>query len=403
MPKKIPIMVVLSIFAFGCTGDGERVVRDLTENEHKLVAGSNVFGFGLMKEVVAQSDGGNVFISPLSVSCALGMTYNGARGSTEEGMRLALEYGDLTTGEINQSYRDLIDLLTGLDPKVSMEIANSVWVREGFEVLQAFIDLNQTYFDAVVENLDFDDPSAADTMNAWVADKTHDKIDSIVEPPIDPLTVMFLINAIYFKGTWTYRFDPADTQPDTFHGPAGDETVQLMHLQGDLPCYATETFLAVDLPYGDEMFSMTVILPKSGVDIDALVAELDSDSWADWLAGFAVREADVFLPRFELEFGSSLNDVLSALGMGAAFSAGADFTGINPAGELYISNVKHKTYVKVDEEGTEAAAVTSVEVSNLSISNSFTLRADRPFLFIIHDAHSKALLFMGKMVDPPSE
>ena len=401
MTKKILMAMVLGFFAYGCTAES---ARELTGNEQKLVTASNDFGLSLMKEVVAQSDGGNVFISPLSVSFALGMTYNGARGTTEEGMRLALEYGALTTEEINESYRDLIELLCGLDSQVTMEIANSIWVREGFEVLQTFIELTQAYFDAVVEILDFADPSAADTMNAWVAAKTHDKILAIVEAPIDPNTVMFLINAIYFKGNWTYQFDPEDTQPAPFHAPAGDTTVQLMYVHGDLPCYETGRFLAVDLPYGAEKFSMTIFLPKPEVDLDTLVAELDSQNWANWQAAFAVREAEVFLPRFELEYESSLDDVLTALGMGAAFAGDADFTGINPDGGLFISEVKHKTYVRVNEEGTEAAAVTSVEMGRrIGMPTVFMLRADRPFLFVIHDSHSKALLFMGKMVEPPSE
>ncbi len=400
MTKKIFIVVVLAFFAV-CCADSE--VRELSDNEQKLVTASNVFGFDLMKEVVAQSDGGNVFISPLSISFALGMTYNGARGSTEEGMRLALAYGELTTEEINQGYRDLIDLLCNMDSRVTMEIANSIWILEGFEVLQAFIELNQTFFDALVQVLNFADPSAADTMNAWVAEKTNDKIDAIVQAPIDPNTVMFLINAIYFKGTWTYQFDPEDTQPAPFTTPTGEKTVQLMSLHGDLPCYETGAFKAANLPYGAGKFSMTVILPKPGMEVDAVVADLGTVNWASWLAGFTEQEAEVFLPRFELEYESSLNDVLAALGMDEAFSGDADFTGINPEGGLFISEVKHKTYVKVNEEGTEAAAVTSVEVGRLSMPQVFTLRVDRPFLFIIHDAHSKALLFMGKIVDPPSD
>ena len=167
MKNLMRLFLVFAVVFAACSGDndGPRIVRDLTEVEQKLVQSANLFGFNLMQEVVAQSNGGNVFISPLSVSFALGMTYNGARTTTEEGMRAALEYGDLTVGEINQGYRDLIDLLTGLDPKVKMEIANSIWIREGFDVLQAFIDVNQAFFDAVVEALNFSNPGAASFGN----------------------------------------------------------------------------------------------------------------------------------------------------------------------------------------------------------------------------------------------
>jgi serpin B len=284
-----------------------------------------------------------------------------------------------------------------------MEIANSIWIREGFEALQAFLDVNKTFFDAVVEVLDFSDPGAADIINAWVKEKTHQKIEEIVEKPIDAMTVMFLINAIYFKGTWTYEFDPDETAAEVFHAPGGDQTVQMMSMNVTVPYMQTEDFQAVNLPYGDELFSMVILLPKPGKDIDALVAALSDEDWANWLGAFAEQEGDIYLPRFELEYETSLNEVLMALGMEVAFTGAADFTGIHPAGGLFISNVKHKTYVKVNEEGTEAAAVTSVEIGYTSAPEGFVLRVDRPFLFVIHDAHSKALLFVGKIVDPPSE
>ena len=388
--------------AVGCGKDEEKhEVRALTAQEQALVQSSNAFGFSFFNEVLAQSDGGNAFVSPLSVSMALGMTYNGARNGTEVGMRHALAYGEMSTDEINQSYASLIDLLTTMDPKVTMEIANSIWYRQGLNVLAEFVATVQTYFDAVVTALDFGDAGAAGTINAWVSDKTHDKIPSIVDGPIDPDTVMFLINAIYFKGSWTQRFEADATVDATFHAPAGDKSVKMMHLDKEVPYLSTEDFQAVDLTYGDGLFGMTVILPEDGRDIDAVAAELTEASWSTWMAGLNKREIMVGLPRFELEYDSLLNDVLVALGMQDAFSGAADFSGIDGLTDLFISKVKHKTFVKVDEEGTEAAAATSVEV-NLAAAPLDTMIIDRPFLFVIHDWHSQALLFMGKIVDPPS-
>jgi serpin B len=329
------------------------------------------------------------------------MTANGARNDTEAAMHTTLGYSALSAAEINEGYRGLIDYLVNLDPKVTMEVANSIWYRQGFEVLQEFIDANQAFFDAVVRALDFSDPGAADTMNAWVADKTHGKIEEIIDPPISKDTVMFLINAIYFKGTWTYRFDKSDTAPGTFHAPAGDLTVQMMHLQGDLPYLEMPDFRAVSLPYGHELYSMTIFVPREGLDIDRLAAELTESNWNSWMALFSSMKLSLEMPRFELEYEKTLNDVLKALGMEIAFTYGADFTGINPTGELFIDEVRHKTYVKVNEEGTEAAAATSVEVDKMSASPE--MRVNRPFLFVIHDKHSKAMMFMGKIVDPPSE
>jgi serine protease inhibitor len=377
-------------------------VRDLTVVEQSLVESANRFGFELFSEVISQSDGGDVFISPLSVSLALGMTANGARNETEAAMHTTLGYSGLTAAEINEGYRGLIDYLVNLDPRVAMEIANSIWYRQGFEVLQEFIEVNRTFFDALVRALDFADPGAADTINAWVADKTHGKIEEIVDCPISDDTVMFLINAIYFKGTWTYQFDPKDTADETFHAPGGDKTVKMMRLHGELSYQQNADFQAVDLPYGHELFSMSVFLPAGGQSVDDLAEALTDENWAAWMEGFAIEEVELSLPRFELEYQQVLNDVLKALGMEVAFSYAADFTGINPAGELFISRVKHKTYVKVNEEGTEAAAVTSVEMG-IRAATPITMCVDRPFLFVIHDKHSKAILFMGKIVDPPSE
>jgi len=395
------ILLVVVLFVSGCSTEPGPNVRDLTEIEQSLVQSSNRFGFKLLSEVVGQSDGGNVFISPLSVSIALGMTYNGTAGTTEEGMRACLEFGELTREEINQGYQDLIELLCNMDPRVTMEIANSIWYREGFEVLQSFIDAMLTFFDALVTAVDFTDPSTVDVINAWVKEKTHDKIDKILNETYADM-VMVLINAIYFKGTWTYEFDPGDTKDATFHAPDGDKTVKMMNLHGELSYQENADFQAVDLPYGFELFSMTVFLPKAGKSVDDLVTMLTDQNWAAWTAGFSVQEIDLALPRFELEYEKTLNDVLKALGMQDAFDPlVADFSGIKPDHDMWISEVKHKTYVKVNEEGTEAAAVTSVTVVDTAVGPLMTV--DRPFLFVIHDKNSKAMMFMGKIVDPPSE
>jgi len=344
------VFVVVGVVACGGGNTNNPVVRDLTETEQKLVESSNRFGFKLLSEVVGQSDGGNVFISPLSVSLALGMTYNGTAGTTEEGMRATLEFGDLTREEINQGYRDLIEMLCNLDPKVQMEIANSIWYRQGFDVLQSFVDTMTTFFDALVTAVDFSDPGTKDVINEWVAEKTHDKIKEIIKETYADM-VMILINAIYFKGTWTYEFDPEDTSDGTFHAPDGDKTVKMMHMHGELSYQENADFQAVDLPYGHELFSMTVFLPKGDKSVDDLVAMLTDENWAAWMGGFNVE-------------------------------------------------VKHKTYVKVNEEGTEAAAGTSVTIVDTAAGPFMSV--DRPFLFVIHDKNSKAMMFMGKIVDPPS-
>ncbi|MGH7450110.1 MAG: serpin family protein, partial [bacterium] len=194
----------------------ERVVRELTAAEKRLVETDNKFGFKLFREIVRQEQNKNVFVSPLSVSMALGMTYNGANGSTEAAMRTTLEFGGMTLPEINSSYKSLIELLAQLDPKVKFQLANSIWYRQEYTFEPEFINLNQTYFNAAVRGLNFNDPGAAKTINGWIDQNTNGKIKQIVDDPIAPELVMFLINAIYFKGIWTYQFDPQQTKDDWF-------------------------------------------------------------------------------------------------------------------------------------------------------------------------------------------
>jgi serpin B len=383
----------------------ESLPRELSAAEREVIAASNGFAFDLLRQVSREQPGENVFLSPLSASMALGMTMNGARGSTFDAMRSTLGFAGLEQPEINASYRSLLDLLRGLDPSVQMFVANSIWYRDGFPVEPAFLDTTRTYFDARVEALDFGDPASVETINDWVRENTRGKIDSILEE-IGPLDVMYLINAVYFKGDWAARFDPAATRDAPFHDAGGEHvvgTVRMMHRDGPTRLYRGAGFQAIDLPYGAGAFSMTVILPDRGVDVDATLADLTPERWAEITQGLAEVGLAVELPRFRLEYERHLNDALEALGMGVAFGHGpTDFTGISPLpNDLFISDVLQKTFVNVDEEGTEAAAVTSVTVAVSSMPP--TLTVDRPFLFAIRERFSGTLLFLGRMVLPAAE
>ncbi len=380
--------------------------RALTAQEISLIESDNLFGLNLFRAISAFETDKNVFISPLSVSMALGMTLNGADGDTYDDMKQTLQLAGLTEEEINQSYRSLIGLLTTLDPRVIFQIANSIWYRDVFPISQSFIDLNREYFDAEVTGLDFNDPNAANVINQWVSTRTNGRIDSIVDSPIDALTVMILINAIYFKGNWTYKFDIAKTADDLFTLPDGS-TKQIPMMNQDeatFPYFENNDFQAVDLAYGDSLFSMTIVLPKSGTDLDALIESLDKTTWESWINQLHPREFGLLqMPRFELEYEVRLNDILSALGMEIAFDPySADFNRMREGtgDNLYISGVKHKTYVKVDEEGTEAAAVTSVTVGATSAPVLVMMRVNRPFIFMIRERFSGTILFIGKIVDP---
>ncbi|UCF19820.1 MAG: serpin family protein [Gemmatimonadota bacterium] len=377
--------------------------RDLEVAEVELIAADNAFGLKLFRQIQAETADGNIFVSPLSVAMALGMTYNGAAGSTLSAMQETLELQGLTLEQVNRSYRSLIDLLAGLDPSVEFILANSIWYRQGFPVEQSFLDVNREYFDAEVAALDFASPGAATTINDWVAEKTNGRIDEIVDSPIDPILVMFLINAIYFKGDWTYQFDRDLTRDAPFFLESGSEKLVPTMAYGEpveVGYYKDSEIEAVDLPYGGKAYSMTIMLPVGEGNVGALVESLDGARWAQVVGGMAVLEAEVRMPKFTLEYELELNDALKALGMEVAFDQGAaDFSKIYPGPErLFISKVKHKTFVDVNEEGTEAAAVTSVEVGLTSAPP--VISVDRPFVFVIRERLSSTILFMGLITDP---
>lgn len=407
MSKILNFTLLLCIYigVLGCSkhsvSPNPRSWRELTVSEKRLVESDNKFGLKLFKEIIKEEKDKNVFISPLSVSMALGMTYNGANGSTQEAMQKTLELNGLTIQEVNESYKSLIELLSGLDPKVRFQIANSIWYRQEYSFEKEFIDLNKKYFNAEVRGLNFADPNAVKIINGWVDKSTNGKIKEIVDPPIDPLTVMFLINAIYFKGFWTYQFDKKLTKDNWFTLPDSSKKACKMMVQGgEFQYFENADFQAIDMPYGDGDFSMTIFLPNLNVDIDSLIAEFNQENWDLWINSFSKHEVIIEFPKFTLEYELKLNDVLKTLGMAIAFEPDqADFTKMYKGPEnAYISQVKHKTFVQVNEEGTEAAAVTSVEIEVTSAGP--WMRVDRPFVFVIRENKSQTILFMAKIVEP---
>ena len=383
---------------------GPKVIT-LDQKSLQLLQTSNDFAFDIFKEVVSNEENDdNLMISPLSISLALAMAYNGADHETKKDFEKVLHLNGLSVEEINQSYQNLINALLSVDPKVIMEIANSIWYRDTFSVEDNFLSVNKTYYDAEVSGLNFTDPASVDIINQWVSDKTHEKIEKIVDQ-INPLDMMFLINAIYFKGTWKYEFDENDTHEAPFYDEKGNflNNVQMMMIEGDFNYTSNDFSHAIELPYGQGNYSIIVMLPQSGVSIDSLVNNMNDDNWKIWMEGFYNRpDFDVFLPKFKFEFKKELKEVLAQLGMEIAFdpNGGADFSKINPSVYLYISSVKHKTFIEVNEKGTEAAAVTSVTVGTNSIGPSNEFRADHPFVFVIREKTTGAIMFMGKVGEP---
>ena len=379
--------------------------RALTSGEQAVIGASNTFGFNLLRELERTRSDSNIFMSPLSASMALGMTMNGAAGETFDEMRSALSFGTRPPSEINASYRSLIDMLRGLDRTVDFRIANSIWYRAGFPFESTFLDESRQFFDARVSPLDFASATAPQTINDWVKTSTNGKIDRIVDAIADDV-VMYLINAIYFNGSWTKRFDKNLTRNDQFTTISGATApIAMMRNKDTVRVAETPDATVVDLPYGGGAFAMTILMPKQGKSIGSAVSTLTAESWASAIAGVAARSVELQMPKFTLRWEALLNDPLEALGMRLAFlGGGADFTRMSRvAGDrLYISKVKQKAFVDVHEEGTEAAAVTSVEVSVTCACGPQVIRIDRPFIFAIRERFSGTILFLGKIVRPPA-
>jgi len=408
----IPAILIL-LLGYSCekTEDVEPGPKEinLTQKGKILVEADNLFGINLFKEVLeAEEPEKNVMISPLSISLALAMTYNGADGDTKEAMERTLELSGLTVDEINENYKMLIDALASVDPKVLMSIANSIWYEQIFEVEQDFINVNQNYFYAEVSPLDFTNPDAVTTINNWVADKTNDKITEIINE-IPPLAVMYLINAIYFKGIWKYEFDESDTEEKPFYLSDGTtKDVPTMIQEASLNYLSNDIMQAVEMPYGAGNYSMIILLPQYNKTPDDIIDQLTNENWNSWLNEFyEAGKVQIHLPKFKFEYKNQLKDELINMGMEIAFSEyNADFSKINPLEQLFISRVIHKSFIEVNEEGTEAAAVTAVEISLTSSGGgdgAIFFHVNQPFIFAIKEKYTNTIIFMGKVMEPEYE
>ncbi|VAW16672.1 Serine protease inhibitor (serpin family) [hydrothermal vent metagenome] len=407
MKAKLFIFFISLSFISGCNLNSEDIDREinLTDKAAKLVEADNEFGLELFQKVVAyEKEAGNIMVSPLSVSLALAMAYNGANGETKTAMERALKLYGLSDDDINESYKTLVEALKSLDKKVLLEIANAIYYRDDFTVEPAFISVNQNYYDAAVSPLDFSDPGSVDVINGWVADKTRDKITRILDE-ISADQVMFLLNAVYFKGVWQKEFNSKSTVEYPFHLENGEvKDVGMMCRLDTLDYLSNSLFKAIRLAYGKGNYNMYVFLPEEGKTVNNIIEQLNKANWGAWMDGFRqTNSVDIKLPKFKFKYEIKLNDVLSDMGMGVAFSGAADFTGISKSGELSIDYVKHKTFVEVNEEGTEAAAVTVVAIELTSVGNEpqkIPFIVNKPFLFAITEKDTGAILFMGKVVLP---
>ncbi|MBP7151929.1 MAG: serpin family protein [Paludibacteraceae bacterium] len=402
--KKILLFAILVLGIVSCNDETEPASQlppdakpiALTDGQAKRVGQDNEFAFDLFRKVIDFSKETNVFISPLSVSIALGMTWNGAAGETKSEMESALKMSGMSVEEINEYYRILQTTLPTIDPTTKLTLANSLWYRSGFQVKPDFLNVNVDYFDAYVRELDFSKAWAVDTINQWCAKKTNNLIPSVLDN-IPEDAVMYLINAIYFKGIWRHQFEKKNTTQADFTNEAGEKVKVNMMFQKDTFAYAEdEKAQYLDMPYGNKAFSMTVILPKNGNTTADLLKYLTVDQWNSILQNLSMREVEVYFPRFSSKNKFLLNDPLIDMGMKLAFTDNADFSNIVDE-NLFISRVLHNTYIEVTEEGTEAAAVTVVEIGYTSVPMIPVFQVNKPFLFVIRENSTGVILFMGKM------
>lgn len=362
------------------------------------------FDFKLFK-LCTRGKNDNVVVSPFSVSAALSMTANGAAGKTRDEMRATLGLQG-TDEESNKRFKELTASLLKVNPVSELNIANALFAKAGFKIKPDFIAANQNYFGAKVETLDFAKPETVQIINDWVKEQTKGKIPTIVEN-IAPDVFLYLVNAVYFKGDWLKEFDKAASQTEDFRAPGGKQSVTMMHRSEKMRYLEGENFQAVALPYKDNRLEMRVFLPAEKTDVHAFIDSLTNENWKKWSTGFEEREGHLGLPRFKIEYKTELKDVLVQAGMPCAFADDcADFSRMvdDPA---VISRVLHKTFIEVNEKGTEAAAVTAVEMRATSAMIDpvppFEMICDRPFVIVIRDAETDTNLFVGLIASPKGE
>jgi len=398
---------IISLSLISCGVEPKKVEEkvSLDDINEKVIDGNNTLGLNIFKELCMEDKGENIFMSPISISTALTMTYNGAKDNTKAEMESVLGYTGLDTNLVNESYKTLINHLENVDKDVKLSIGNSIWVREGEDINKEFININKDIFDAEVDNLDFSKGSSVDKINNWISKSTNGKITDMIKGPISNDVIMYLINAIYFKGQWQDPFDAYSNSTENFTTSEGEKiSSEFMNkFIDDKTFYGEgEEFKAIKLPYDNGKISMYMMLPDENKDIDEFIKDLDLNKWNDIKASFGEEKqaGNVSIPKFEIEYGTKeLNDSLINLGMEEAFTNRANFTGIGD--ELYISRVLHQAKIEVNEKGSEASAGTVVEMmasgAKLIEEDIKEFKADRPFLFIIADEESENILFMGKL------
>ncbi|ULB34143.1 MULTISPECIES: serpin family protein [Proteiniphilum] len=411
-PLQLAFVTAVSLLA--CTScdknstvlDGDNLPKPIKINlrltEQEMLKSDHSFAFEFFEKVFVEESADkdkNFMVSPLSLSMALAMTWNGADGETKDAIQKTLKLSQFKNDEeINQYYKKLRDALLKTDPSTKLAIANSIWTNRNVPIKPEFISANKDYFSSTVESADFTDVNTVNRINRWAADNTNNLIDHVLDKT-NPMDLMYLLNAIYFKGIWTSKFDPKNTSKKPFTCENGTvKSVEMMHQKSDFNYTGNQTFQMVQLPYGNQAFSMLLLLPNEGKKITDITAILqNNDALSSLKSGLSNTQVDIFMPRFKTEYSKRLNDVLKNMGMEIAFKPGqANFSRMSDI-SAFISFVDQFTYINTDEVGTEAAAVTvvGVELTSYQPPKTVTFNANRPFIYIIQENSTGSILFMG--------
>lgn len=401
--RKVLLVMLVLVFLVGCQNDTPNVDDTLAtlEGVEKIVYANNQFAFDLYNEVNSDE---NVFFSPYSITTALAMTYEGARGTTAEEMQSVFRFPEDDI-ERRSSYASLFNEINSGSKDYKLHTANSLWGQKDYPFLQDYLDVVKNYYGGEINSLDFasDPDGSTKIINDWVEEKTNGKIKDIIDG-LDPLTRLVLANAIYFKGEWVKQFDKSKTKDDNFY-ITNDEIVQvpMMQLTGEEAefKYAENNDLQLlEMPYEGDKLSMLILLPKD--DLNDIEKILSADQLNEWKSLMYKQRVDVYMPKFTFESKYYLANNLINMGMPTAFGSNADFSGMDGTDMLFIGKVIHQAFVDVNEEGTEAAAATVVvmELKAALPEEPVIFRADHPFIFIIQDKDNGNILFLGKVVNP---
>jgi serine protease inhibitor len=398
---------LLSGLVWGCTSDGVNPPNDINPVEipAKIAAGTNRFAFNFfnnLKETQPAEE--NLFVSPLSLHMALGMLLNGAEAETADQILKTLKMEGVSLNELGEAYHTLISELPLADSKVTLGLANSMWYRSEFQVETDFKNVLRNTFQADITGLPFDN-AAKEKINLWAAEKTNGKIKQVIDQ-IKPEQVLFLLNALYFKGDWKVQFDAKNTLPTAFKLENGtNKEVQMMYAKSGFRAAAGDKYNAIELPYANGQFNMTLLIPQGQNTVGSVISGLTEQDWTD-LQSFRLKEktVQVGLPRFTLSYTARLNDVLKQMGITRVFGSQAQLGKISRTSDLFVDFVKQDTYLAVDEKGTEAAAVTSIGIGLTSAGpEEARFICDRPFVLVISEKTSNTILFMGRVMNPESK